>query len=115
MKISISIYFRDSYSANNASLIISVNQFTAFFILFSIKMKGSVGQSEEAQRIMREIPPLQQRYTALGSFLRLKDEKISTDSGKLSDWDLQRDSLACWINSENKRLVSFFFFKIVRF
>ncbi|VBB27153.1 unnamed protein product [Acanthocheilonema viteae] len=70
----------------------------------SMKMKGSVGQSEEAQGMLREMPSMQQRYTSLGSFLRLKDEKINMDSEKLSDWDLQRDSLARWINNENKRL-----------
>uniref|UniRef100_A0AAF5PYW1 GAR domain-containing protein n=2 Tax=Wuchereria bancrofti TaxID=6293 RepID=A0AAF5PYW1_WUCBA len=70
----------------------------------SMKMKGTIEQSEQAQGTLREMSSLQQRYTALGSFLRLKDEKISMDSEKLSDWDLQRDSLARWINNESKRL-----------
>ncbi|KAK6106184.1 Spectrin repeat family protein [Brugia pahangi] len=70
----------------------------------SMKIKGTVEQSEQVQGILREMSSLQQKYTALGSFLRLKDEKISMDSAKLSDWDLQRDSLARWINNESKRL-----------
>lgn len=74
-----------------------------------MKMKGSVGQSEEIQGTLREIPSMQQRYTSLGSFLRSKDEKINTDSEKLSDWDLQRDSFARWVSNENKRLVSSYF------
>lgn len=77
-----------------------------------MKLKGSVGQSEQAQTALCEISSLQQRYTSLGSFLRLKDEKISIDSEKLSDWDLQRDSLARWIKNENKRLVSTSFSQI---
>ncbi|KAM3720341.1 Microtubule-actin cross-linking factor [Dirofilaria immitis] len=69
-----------------------------------MKMKGSAGQSEQAQVLQREISSMQQRYTSLGSFLRSKSEKISTDSERLSEWDLQRDSLARWIRNETKRL-----------
>uniref|UniRef100_A0A0R3RSE7 GAR domain-containing protein n=1 Tax=Elaeophora elaphi TaxID=1147741 RepID=A0A0R3RSE7_9BILA len=82
----------------------TVSKLVEIETIASMKMKGSVGQSEEIQGTLREMPTMQQRYTSLGAFLRSKDEKISTDSEKLSDWDLQRDGLARWINNENKRL-----------
>ncbi|VDK27651.1 unnamed protein product, partial [Gongylonema pulchrum] len=71
-----------------------------------LKMKGSgAGQLEQTQATaVRDISSLQQRHDALGSLLRSRGEKISADSESLSDWDLKRDGLARWINSEIKRL-----------
>lgn len=80
-----------------------------------MKLNGIAGQSNQAQEALREISSMQRRYVSLGSFLRLKDEKISTDSERLSDWDLQRDSLARWINNEYKRLVCYHFIEIFNF
>ncbi|VDN02146.1 unnamed protein product [Thelazia callipaeda] len=70
------------------------------------KMTGSVQQSEQANEVLRGITCVQQKYASLGSFLRSKEEKINLDSEKLSEWDLQRDSLARWIKNETKRLAT---------
>uniref|UniRef100_A0A915Q3V6 Uncharacterized protein n=1 Tax=Setaria digitata TaxID=48799 RepID=A0A915Q3V6_9BILA len=71
-----------------------------------MKMKGSVEQSEQVQAVMHEVSCMQQRCISLVSFLRSKEERISTDSEKLSEWDLQRDGLHRWISNENKRLTT---------
>ncbi|EFO27979.2 spectraplakin [Loa loa] len=82
----------------------TVSKLVEIETIASMKMKGCVGQSKQVQEALREMSSLQQRYSSLGCFLQLKNEKIIRDIEKLSDWDLQRDSLARWISNENKRL-----------
>lgn len=69
-------------------------------------MKGGGGQLEQTQTVLRDEASMRQRHDSLHSLLRSRAEKISADSEQLAEWDLQRDSLARWITSEARRLVS---------